>query len=109
MIQEINAMCSVINGGYYYQPHLVTKVKDASGATVKTISPLLQKQTISSSISADIRSYMQASVEQGTSMTSKVQGYSSGGKQELRRNSPVEMVNTWFPLSDLPRLMTRRF
>ena len=47
---------------YYYQPHLVTKVKDASGATVKTISPLLQKQTISSSISADIRSYMQASV-----------------------------------------------
>ncbi len=35
MIQEINAMCSVINGGYYYQPHLVTKVKDASGATVK--------------------------------------------------------------------------
>mgnify|MGYP000080353619 CR=1 FL=1 len=24
-------------------------------------------------------------------------------------NSPVEMVNTWFPLSDLPRLMTRRF
>ena len=30
-------------------------------------------------------------------------------KQELRRNSPVEMVNTWFPLSDLPRLMTRRF
>ena len=30
-------------------------------------------------------------------------------KQELRRNSPVEMVNTWCPLSDLPRLMTRRF
>ena len=79
MIQEINAMCSVYQWRLHYQPHLVTKVKDASGATVKTISPLLQKQTISSSISADIRSYMQASVEQGTSMTSKVQGYSSGG------------------------------
>ena len=88
MIQEINAMCSVINGGYYYQPHLVTKVKDASGATVKTISPLLQKQTISSSISADIRSYMQASVEQGTSMTSKVQGYSSGGKTGTAEKYP---------------------
>ena len=88
MIQEINAMCSVINGGYYYQPHLVTKVKDASGATVKTISPLLQKQTISSSISADIRSYMQASVEQGTSMTSKVQGYSSGGKTGTAEKFP---------------------
>ena len=70
------------------KPHLVTKVKDASGATVKTISPLLQKQTISSSISADIRSYMQASVEQGTSMTSKVQGYSSGGKTGTAEKFP---------------------
>ena len=88
MIQEINAMCSVINGGYYYQPHLVTKIKDASGATVKTINPILQKQTISSSISADIRSYMQASVQQGTSMTSKVQGYSSGGKTGTAEKFP---------------------
>ena len=88
MIQEINAMCSVINGGYYYQPHLVTKIKDASGATVKNISPILQKQTISESISADIRSYMQASVEQGTSMTSKVQGYSSGGKTGTAEKYP---------------------
>ena len=88
MIQEINAMCSVINGGYYYQPHLVTKIKDADGATVKTISPILQKQTISSSISADIRSYMQASVQQGTSMTSKVQGYSSGGKTGTAEKFP---------------------
>ena len=88
MIQEINAMCSVINGGYYYQPHLVTKIKDASGATVKNISPILQKQTISESISADIRSYMQSSVEQGTSMTSKVQGYSSGGKTGTAEKFP---------------------
>ena len=88
MIQEINAMCSVINGGYYYQPHLVTKIKDASGATVKNISPILQKQTISESISADIRSYMQASVEHGTSMTSKVQGYSSGGKTGTAEKFP---------------------
>ena len=88
MIQVINAMCSVINGGYYYQPHLVTKIKDASGATVKNISPILQKQTISESISADIRSYMQASVEQGTSMTSKVQGYSSGGKTGTAEKFP---------------------
>ena len=81
-------MCSVINGGYYYQPHLVKKIKDASGATIKTINPLLQKQTISSSISADIRSYMAASVEQGTSRTSKVQGYSSGGKTGTAEKFP---------------------
>ena len=88
MIQEINAMCSVINGGYYYQPHLVTKDLDSSGSTVKTISPTLLKQTISSQISADIRSYMELSVQQGTSRHSKVQGYSSGGKTGTAEKYP---------------------
>lgn len=88
MIQEINAMCSVINGGYYYQPHLVKKIKNASGGTVKTITPTLMKQTISSNISADVRTYMQASVEYGTSRYSKVQGYSSGGKTGTAEKLP---------------------
>lgn len=88
MIQEINAMCSVVNGGYYYQPHLVKQIKDASGGIVKNIQPVLLKQTISENISKDIRSYMQASVQQGTSQTSKVQGYSSGGKTGTAEKFP---------------------
>ena len=88
MIQEINALCSVINGGYYYQPHLVTKIKDANGGIVKTFSPTLLKQTISSNISADIRSYMKLSVKEGTSHYSKVQGYSSGGKTGTAEKFP---------------------
>ena len=88
MIQEINAMCSVINGGYYYQPPLVTRIKDSSGGIVKTVSPTLMKQTISEEISADIRSYMAASVDHGTSRTSKVQGYSSGGKTGTAEKLP---------------------
>ena len=88
MIQEINAMSSVINGGYYYQPHLVTKILDSSGSTVKTVTPTLLKQTISSAISADIRSYMALSVQQGTSRHSKVQGYSSGGKTGTAEKYP---------------------
>ena len=88
MIQEINAMSSVINGGYYYQPHLVTKVLDSNGGTIKTISPILLKQTISSRISSDIRSYMALSVQQGTSRHSKVQGYSSGGKTGTAEKYP---------------------
>lgn len=88
MIQEINALCSVINGGYYYQPHLVTKIKDENGGIVKTFSPTLLKQTISSNISADIRSYMELSVKEGTSHYSKVQGYSSGGKTGTAEKFP---------------------
>lgn len=88
MIQEINAMCSVVNGGYYYQPHLVSKITDSNGAVVKTINSTLLKQTISENISTDIRSYMQQSVIRGTSMTSKVQGYSSGGKTGTAEKYP---------------------
>ena len=88
MIQEINAMCAAINGGYYYQPHVVSAIKDSSGGTIKTITPTLLKQTISSNISANVRTYMQASVESGTSRTSKVQGYSSGGKTGTAEKFP---------------------
>ena len=88
MIQEINALCSVINGGYYYQPRLVTKIRDSSGGILKTYSPTLLKQTISSTISADIRSYMELSVIQGTSRHSKVEGYSSGGKTGTAEKFP---------------------
>lgn len=88
MIQEINAMCSVINGGYYYQPHLVTSIKDGSGGIIKNITPTLLKQTISASISSDIRSYMELSVQQGTSRHSKVGGYSSGGKTGTAEKLP---------------------
>ena len=111
MIQEINAMCSVINGGYYYQPHLVTAIKDSRGGVVKTIDPVLMKQTISSDISADIRSYMAASVQEGTSRTSKVQGYSSGGKtgtaEKLPRGNKKYVVSfiTFAPVDDPQVLM----
>lgn len=88
MIQEINALCSVINGGYYYQPHVVSKIKDFSGGTVRTITPTMMKQTISANISADIRSYMQSAVTMGTAHYSKVLGYSSGGKTGTAEKFP---------------------
>lgn len=49
---------------------------------------MLLKQTISSDISANIRSYMEASVQEGTSTHSKVQGYSSGGKTGTAEKLP---------------------
>lgn len=99
-------MCSVINGGSYYQSHLVSEIKDSSGSTVKKFDPIFMKQTVSSEISADIRSYMQASVQEGTSGTSKVQGYSSGGKtgtaEKLPRGNGKYLVSfiTFAPVDD---------
>lgn len=80
MIQEISAMAAAINGGTYYQPHLVKEITDEDGKVVKSIQPNILKQPISEEVSADIREYMGMSVTDGTSKKAKVKGYSMGGK-----------------------------
>lgn len=80
MIQGISAMAAAINGGIYYQPHLVKEITDEDGKVVKSIQPNILKQPISEEVSADIREYMGMSVTDGTSKKSKVKGYSMGGK-----------------------------
>lgn len=80
MIQEIAAISAVVNGGTYYQPHLVKEITDEDGKTVKNISPNILKQPISQEVSAKVREYMGMSVTSGTSKSAKVQGYSMGGK-----------------------------
>ena len=75
------AICSAINGGYYYQPRVVDKVLDENGNVVKNMEPVLARQTISSDVSALIRQYMGAVCEKGgTGYGAKVDGYSMGGK-----------------------------
>ncbi len=110
MLQEIAAMCSVVNGGYYYQPHVVSEILNNDGSVAKTITSTLMKQTISENVSEKIRSYMQASVEYGTSTNSKVEGYSSGGKtgtaEKLPRNNGNYLVSWigFFPV-DTPEVI----
>lgn len=80
MIQEIAAMAAAINGGTYYQPHLVKEITDEDGKTIKNITPNVMKQSVSEEVSAKVREYMGMSVTSGTSKYSKVKGYSMGGK-----------------------------
>lgn len=80
MIQMITAFSSLINGGYYYEPHLVSKITNASGATVKNIEPRILKQTVSEETSAYIRQYCNAVVTEGTGKTARPAGYLIGGK-----------------------------
>ena len=110
MIQEIAAICSVINGGYYYQPHVVSKILNEDGDVIKDVQPVVTKQTVSSDVSALIRQYMGTVMESdGTGAAAKVDGYSMGGKQELHRNIPVRIKNIWYHLSVSHRWMIRRW
>ncbi len=88
MIQEAAAIASVINGGNYYQPHVISKITSSDGTVTKEIEPTLLKQTISSEVSDTLRSYMKAAVDEGTCVYSKVNGYSMGGKSGTAQKLP---------------------
>ena len=91
MIQEIAAICSAINGGYYYQPHVVSKIMNEDGDVIKDIQPVVTKQTVSSDVSVLIRQYMGAVMESdGTGAAAKVDGYSMGGKTGTAQKYPRE-------------------
>ncbi len=80
MIQQIAAFCSVINGGYYYQPRVVSEITDSNGSVVEKIDAKLLKQVISSEVSDKLREYLGIAVEEGTGQSAKVEGYTMGGK-----------------------------
>lgn len=93
MIQMISGFCSLINGGYYYEPHVVDKITNASGATVENIEPRVLKQTVSESTSELIRQYCRAVVmeeggEHRTGKTARPAGYAIGGKTGTAETLP---------------------
>lgn len=80
MVQEIAAFSAVVNGGYYYQPHVVKQVLNADGSVEKTVESLLLKQPVSSYVSSLVRGYLETAVKEGTGKKSQVPGYRTGGK-----------------------------
>ena len=89
MVQLGSAFCSIINGGNYYQPHVVKKITDANGNTIETKDDMLIKQTISETTSETLKGYLYSTVsEGGTGKYAKVNGYSMGGKTGTAQKVP---------------------
>ncbi|MCM1127127.1 MAG: penicillin-binding transpeptidase domain-containing protein [Lachnospiraceae bacterium] len=90
MIQMMSAFCSLINGGYYYEPHVVKKIVSPSGATVQNIEPRVLRQTISETTSDRVREMcnLVVSGENGTGKTARPAGYMIGGKTGTAQTVP---------------------
>ena len=88
MIQMATGFCSLINGGYYYQPHLVTSIINDDGATVDTFEPRVLKQTISKTTSDKIKELCVNVVTEGTGHSARPAGYMIGGKTGTAEKLP---------------------
>jgi len=93
MIEMVTAFSSIINGGYYYEPHMVSKITNANGDTVKNIEPRVLKQTISSTTSEQMRQYLYAAVAEGTGKSARPAGYAIGGKTGTAEMVPRDHTN----------------
>lgn len=88
MIQLITGFCSLINGGKYYEPHMVSEILSADGSVVKTIEPRVLRQTVSESVSDTIIDYCNGVVTEGTGTTARPAGYAIGGKTGTAETLP---------------------
>ena len=93
MIQMASAYCSLINGGYLYQPHLVSRIENAEGAVVEEIKPRILKQTISEKTSETIVDYLVGVVSEGTGASACPAGYEIGGKTGTAEMVPRDKIN----------------
>ena len=93
MIQLASAFCSVINGGYYYEPHMVSEIQNSKGVTIDKIEPRILKQTISESTSEVMRTYLTNVCTIGTGTTAVPAGYVIGGKTGTAEKYPRKTGN----------------
>ncbi len=87
IIQMAAAYCSLINGGTYYQPHVVKQIVSADGKIVKNIEPTVVKETVSKS-TRDFLCDAMRQVLVRSSAWEEIEGYEVGGKTGTAEKYP---------------------
>lgn len=88
MVQMAAAFSAVVNGGNYYQPHVVDEIYSDSGALIQSNDNLLESRVITEETSKMIRGFLLDTVEEGTAGPAKVKGYKVGGKTGTAEKAP---------------------
>jgi len=101
MVQMVAAFSSIVNGGHYYQPHVVKEIVTDSGNVVKSFDKVLVRNTLSKETCDWLKEAMHQTVADDgmntTGTAARVDGYTVGGKtgtaEKLPRGSGKYVVS----------------
>jgi cell division protein FtsI (penicillin-binding protein 3) len=80
-LQLAVAVSTVANGGLLMKPHLVQRITDTQGRTIKSFEPTLLRRVISRENASRLTRMMMRTVEEGgTGVRAAVRGYNAAGK-----------------------------
>ena len=89
----VAAFSSLINGGNYYEPHVVKQILDENGNVIESKNPVLLKRTVSQETSEMLKKYMKQTMTEGTGRNAQVEGYSIGAKTGTAEKHPRKQGN----------------
>ena len=98
MMQMTAGFSALINGGNYYQPHVVKQIVNADGAIVENVEKKLIRQVVTEDTSEFLRQALRDTVVAGTGTKASVAGYEVAGKTGTaqitgRRNEDVYILS----------------
>lgn len=97
MVQVASAFSSIVNGGYYYKPHVVSEIASDSGNTIQMIDKTLMRTTVSNTTSEWMKNALYQTVESVSGQPAQVAGYRIGGKtgtaEKVPRGTKARLVS----------------
>jgi peptidoglycan glycosyltransferase len=96
-LQMAEVAAAVAYGGWLMSPHLTSRIVDPDGRTVQRITPHVQSVVMKRSTATEVRTMMEAVVNEGTGTSAQIPGVQVAGKTGTAETQIGTAINNvWF-------------